>query len=247
MPEELIRPGERLDDLQNGFYLIQDPAGFCFGMDAVLLSSFAKVHPKDNVLDLGTGTGILPVLLAARSEGTVFTGLEIQSASADLARRSIIYNHLEDRVTIIEGDIKEAAALFGAASFRVVVCNPPYLPCGHGKENVSARVSAARHEIFCTLEDVISRTAVILKDHGRFYMVHRPRRLCEIIGMLVRYRLEPKRLRFVYPYVDKEPNMVLIEAVKGVNPGLRTDAPLIVCESGGGFTEEIKEIYAGKR
>ncbi|MBR2765910.1 MAG: tRNA1(Val) (adenine(37)-N6)-methyltransferase [Blautia sp.] len=243
MPENLIKPNERLDDLQNGFYLIQDPAGFCFGMDAVLLSSFANVHRGDNVLDLGTGTGILPVLLAARTTGSVFTGLEIQPESADMAARSVIYNHLEDRITILRGDIKEAATLFGAASFRVVVCNPPYLQGGHGKENGSARVSAARHEILCTLEDVISQTAAVLKDHGRFYMVHRPQRMAEIISMLHRYRLEPKRLRLVHPYMDKEPNLVLIESVKGVNPGLRIAAPLIVCERGGGFTEEIKEIY----
>ena len=243
MPENLIRPNERLDDLQNGYYLIQDPAGFCFGMDAVLLSSFASVRPGDNVLDLGTGTGILPVLMAARTTGTVFTGLEIQPESADMAARSVMYNHLEDRITIIRGDIKEAASLFGAASFRAVVCNPPYLPGGHGKENMSPRVSAARHEILCTLEDVIRQGAAVLKCNGRLYMVHRPQRLSEIIATLLRYRLEPKKLRFVHPYVDKEPNLVLIEAVKGVNPGLRTAAPLIVCERGGGFTEEIKEIY----
>ncbi|MEG1292182.1 MAG: methyltransferase, partial [Lachnospiraceae bacterium] len=166
---------ERLDELhRNGYFIIQDPARFCFGMDAVLLSGFAQVKPEETVLDLGTGTGIIPILLEAKTAGMHFTGLEIQPESADMARRSVLYNHLEDKITIEIGNIKDASAQFGASSFHVVTTNPPYMTGHHGLTNSNKAKAIARHEILCTLEDVIRESAKLLKPQGRFYMVHRP-------------------------------------------------------------------------
>ena len=149
-----LKPGERVDELQrNGYRIIQDPGRFCFGMDAVLLSGFARVKPGERALDLGTGTGIIPILLEARTQGESFTGLEIQEESADMARRSVSMNGLEDRIHIVTGDIKEAAQIFGAASYHVVTCNPPYMTANHGLRNPKEHLAIARHEVLCTLED----------------------------------------------------------------------------------------------
>ena len=243
MTTNLVKENERVDDLQNGCYIIQDPAKFCFGMDAVLLSGFAKVKKGEHVLDLGTGTGIIPVLLSARTEGESFTGLEIQEECAEMANRSVQYNHLENKVRIVQGDIKEAAAVFGAASFHVVTCNPPYMIGQHGLTNPHMPKAIARHEILCTLEDVVSQAAKLLDDRGRFYMVHRPFRLVEIMNVLTKYKLEPKRMQLVYPYIDREPNMVLIEALKGGNSRITVERPLIVYEKPGVYTKSILEIY----
>ena len=243
MTPNLVRENERVDDLQNGCYIIQDPEKFCFGMDAVLLSGFAKVKKGEHVLDLGTGTGIIPVLLSARTEGESFTGLEIQEECAEMASRSVQYNHLENKVRIVQGDIKEAAAVFGAASFHVVTCNPPYMIGQHGLTNPHMPKAIARHEILCTLEDVVSQAAKLLDDRGRFYMVHRPFRLAEIMNVLTKYKLEPKRMQLVYPYIDREPNMVLIEALKGGNSRITVERPLIVYEKPGVYTKSILEIY----
>jgi tRNA1(Val) A37 N6-methylase TrmN6 len=243
MMNNLVRENERLDDLQNGCYIIQDPEKFCFGMDAVLLSGFAKVKKGEHALDLGTGTGIIPVLLSARSQGETFTGLEIQEECAEMACRSVQYNHLEEKVRIVQGDIKEAVNIFGAASFHVVTSNPPYMIGQHGLTNPDMPKAIARHEILCTLEDVVSQAAKLLKDRGRFYMVHRPFRLTEIMNVLTKYRLEPKRMQLVYPYIDREPNMVLIEARKGGNSRITVERPLIVYEKPGVYTKSILEIY----
>ena len=178
--DSLVMPGERVDDLQNGYYVIQNPQKFCFGMDAVLLSGFAKIKNDEHVLDMGTGTGIIPVLLKAKTPGGHFTGLEIQEECAELAQRSVAYNGLEQDIDIVCGDIKEAAEIFGAASFHAVTSNPPYMIGQHGLQNPYMAKAIARHEILCTLEDVVSQTAKVLKDRGRFYMVHRPFRLGEI-------------------------------------------------------------------
>ena len=243
MINNLVRENERVDDLQNGYYIIQDPQKFCFGMDAVLLSGFARVKKGERVLDMGTGTGIIPVLLASKTQGVHFTGLEIQEECADMATRSVQYNNLEDRVSIRQGDIKEAAGIFGAASFHVVTCNPPYMIGQHGLTNPHMPKAIARHEILCTLEDVVSQTAKLLEDRGRFYMVHRPFRLTEIMNVLTKYKLEPKRMQLVYPYIDREPNMVLIEALKGGNSRITVERPLIVYEKPGVYTKEILELY----
>ncbi len=238
---------ERLDDLQNGYFIIQNTKNFCYGIDAVLLSGFARVKPGERVLDLGTGTGIIPILLKAKTPGKHFTGLEIQKESADMARRSVLYNGLEKDIEIRTGDIREAAAVFGRASFSVVTCNPPYMTGSHGLVNPHLPKAIARHEVLCTLEDVISQAAQVLEPRGRFYMVHRPFRLAEIMGLMMKYQLEPKRMRLVYPYVDKEPNMVLIEGLLGGNPRITVEKPLIVYERPGIYTDEIREIYGDGR
>lgn len=241
-----LRQGERLDDLQiKGYEIIQSPGRFCFGMDAVLLSSFATVKMKEKVLDIGTGTGILPILLAAKNGGGSYTGLEIQEESADMARRSVRHNKLEDQIEIVTGDIKEVGELFDNASFDVITTNPPYMIGEHGLKNEKEARYIARHEALCTLDDILRESARMLKVKGRFYMVHRPFRLPEIMTKMCQYGLEPKRMRMVYPYVDKEPNMVLIEGRKGGNPRMTVEPPLIVYEKDGAYTKELLQIYYG--
>ena len=240
---ELIHFGERLDDLQNGYYVIQNPEKFCFGMDAVLLSGFADIKSRERVLDMGTGTGIIPILLKAKGKGNHITGLEIQDECADMAKRSILYNNQESNIDIVCGDIKEAVELFGTASFDCVTSNPPYMIGQHGLQNPHMPKAIARHEILCTLEDLVCQTSKVLKDRGRFFMVHRPFRLAEIFQILTKYKLEPKRMQLVYPYIDREPNMVLIEARKGCNSRITVEKPLIVYEKPGVYTRNVLEIY----
>ena len=242
-----LKPGERLDDLQiKGYEIIQSPGRFCFGMDAVLLSAFAKVKAGECVLDLGTGTGILPILLAAKTKGKHFTGLEIQEESAGMAVRSVKLNGLEEKIDIVTGDIKEAASIFGAASFEVITTNPPYMIGSHGLKNENKALYIARHEALCTIDDILRESAKVLKSKGRFYMVHRPFRLPELLAKMSAAKLEPKRMRLVYPYVDKEPNMVLIEGLKGGNPRMEVEPPLIVYEKDGTYTQELRAMYGMK-
>ena len=242
-----LKSDERLDDLQiNGYEIIQHPGKFCFGMDAVLLANFACVIQKECALDLGTGTGIIPILLTAKTEGMHFTGLEIQEESADMARRSVVHNHLEEKVDIVTGDIKEAAELFGPASFDVITTNPPYMIGHHGIENPSDAKAIARHEVLCDLNDILRESARILKPRGRFYMVHRPFRLAEILSKMIQVRIEPKRMRMVHPFVHKEPNMVLIEGMRGANSRMRVEPPLIVYKEQGVYSEELLLEYAMK-
>lgn len=239
-----LRDDERIDDLQRNHYgIIQRKGVFCFGMDAVLLSGFAAVKKGERALDLGTGTGIIPILLSAKTEGEHFTGLEIQEESADMARRSVSYNHLEERVDIVTGDIKEAGTLFARASFDVVTSNPPYMNDAHGIKNPKDAKAIARHEALCTLEDVVREGTCLLRPGGRFYMVHRPRRLIEIIQTMKKHGLEPKRMKFVHPYRDREANMVLIEAVRGGGALLKAEAPVIVFDENGEYSEEIRTTY----
>ena len=192
---------------------------------------------------MGTGTGIIPILLKSREKGTHFTGLEIQKECADMASRSVAYNGLESAIDIVCGDIKEAAEIFGAASFDVVTSNPPYMIGEHGLRNPYMAKAIARHEVLCTLEDVVSQASRVLKDRGHFFMVHRPFRLAEIFQVMMKYKLEPKRMQLVYPYIDREPNMVLIEACKGGNSRITVERPLIVYEKPGEYTKSILEIY----
>ena len=244
IPNNQLFPEERLDELQrNGYKIIQNPNKFCFGMDAVLLSGFASVKPGEQVLDLGTGTGIIPILLEAKTQGRKFVGLEIQDESADMARRSVKWNHLEEKIEIVTGDVKDASKRFGASSFDVITTNPPYMTGQHGLTNALEAKTIARHEVLCTLDDVIRESAHILPERGRFYMVHRPFRLAEIFDRMKQYKIEPKRMRLVYPFVDKEPNMVLIEGIKGANPRITVDKPLIVYQKQGVYTDEIYDIY----
>lgn len=242
-----LKPEERLDDLQvNGYEIIQHPGKFCFGMDAVLLSNFARVKKGEKVLDLGTGTGIIPILLTAKTEGERFVGLEIQEESADMARRSVAYNHLEEKVEIVTGDIKEAVVIFGAASFDVITTNPPYMIGQHGIANPSDSKAIARHEVLCTLDDIMRESARMLKPRGRFYMVHRPFRLAEILSKMIEVGIEPKRMRMVHPFIEKEPNMVLIEGMRGGNSRMTVERPLIVYKEVGIYSDELLGEYGLK-
>ena len=227
----LVYPGERVDDLQiQGLELIQNPEGFCFCVDAVFLSDFARVKPGESVLDLGTGNGIIPILLSAKTEGKHFTGLEIQDKTADMARRSVAYNGLEDKVEIVTGDIKEAAELFKPAFFDVITTNPPYMLAEHGLRNPDSSKAIARHEVLCSLDDILRESMKLLQDKGRFYMVHRPFRLTEIMIKMNYYKIEPKRIQFIHPYIDKEPVLVLIEGVRGARSRVTVEPPIVIYE-----------------
>ena len=244
MQEIHLQVNERIDDLQrNGYKIIQNPQKFCFGMDAVLLTGFAHAGTGDNLLDIGTGTGIIPLLMEAKYHPAHLTGLEIQEESADMARRSVALNGLSDIIDIVTGDVREADHFFQSASFDCITCNPPYMIGQHGLKNPEDAKAIARHEILCTLEDIVRVTAKLLKPGGHFYLVHRPFRLAEIMTTLSSYKLEPKRMRLVYPYVDKEPNMVLLEAVRGGRPRMIVERPLIIFEKPGVYMQEIRDTY----
>ena len=235
---------ERIDELQrNGYRIIQNRKKFCFGMDAVLLSGFARAEKGERTLDLGTGTCIIPLLMAAKTRGESFAALEIQPDMADMAARSVALNSLEKKITVVTGDIKEASEIFGRASFDVVTCNPPYMDQSHGLRNPDEPRAIARHELLCTFEDVAREAAAVLRPGGRFYLVHRPRRLAELICVLKNHRLEPKRMKLVHPYLESEANMVLLEAVRGGGVQLRVEPPLVVYERPGVYTREIYDIY----
>jgi len=243
-----LKEGERIDDLQrSGFHIIQDPGKFCFGMDAVLLSGFATVKPGERVIDLGCGTGIIPLLLAAKTEGKHFTGLEIQPEMAEMAARSVALNRQEERIEIINGDLKNWGSSRErkeeAGSYDVVTSNPPYIKSTGGLTNPEKTRAVSRHEICCSLEDVADCAARLLRSGGRFYMVHRPDRLPEIITALKDRHLEPKRLKFVHSFADSDANMVLIEAVKGAGRQCRVEKPIIVYSAPGQYTDEIYSVY----
>ena len=241
--KEILLPGERIDDLQrNNLKIIQNEEKFCFGMDAVLLSGFVKVKPGEKVLDMGTGTGLIPIL-SAKTKARHLTALEIQEESADMARRSVAMNGLQEKIEVVTGDIKEASALFGKATFEVVTCNPPYMTDLHGLKNPELPKAIARHEVLCSLEDVVREAAAVLKPNGRFYMVHRPFRLAEIFAVCQKYKLEPKAMQLVHPFADKEPNMVLLECLKGGKSMIKIAPPLIVYKEQGVYTEEIYKVY----
>lgn len=244
---EKIYNNERIDDLQiKGYKIIQNTQGFCFGMDAVLLSDYAKVKKQSRVIDLCSGTGIVPILLEAKYSLTDIEGLEYQKQCVEMAMRSVKMNHQENKIKIREGDVKRIKEYYEQDSFDYVTCNPPYMTGSHGLTNDDYGKAISRHEILCSLEDVIKAAKWLLKPAGHFIMVHRPFRLAEIIYGLKENKLEPKRMRLVYPYVDKEPNMVLIEAVKGGKQRITVESPLIVYQKDGSYTDEIYKIYGEK-
>jgi tRNA1Val (adenine37-N6)-methyltransferase len=232
---------ERLDDLhRNGYKIIQNPDWFCFGMDAVLLSGFAKVHKGQKHVDLCSGSGVVPILLAAKSKGLSFFGVEIQPYMADMANRSIILNGLCDRVSVVCGDLKD----FGtASSYDVVTANPPYEQAGAGGLSPKEHIALARHEIACTLDDVAAAASRLLVPQGRFYMVHRPHRLSDIFLAFNKHGLAPKKLRLVQPKAGGLPNLLLISAIKGGGSFLKVEAPLIVYSQDGSYTKEVYGIY----
>lgn len=239
-----INEWERVDDLQyKGLKIIQDTRGFCFGLDAVLLANFADIKKGDYVIDLGTGTGIIPILIAGKTSAGKVTGLEIQQHISEMASRSVRLNQLEGKINILHGDLKEGVGLFGAASCDVVTCNPPYMNYGGGLVNPNDFKAISRHEIKCTLEDVISVSSKILKAGGKLNLIHRPERIVDIIWLMRLYKLEPKRIRFVYPSPSKKANLVLIEGARNGNPQLKMMAPLYVYNDRGEYSDEIHQIY----
>lgn len=236
---------EIVDTLKNGYKIIQDSERFKFGIDAVMLSHFAfeKIRNGENVIDLGTGNGIIPLLLT-KSRAKSLTGLEIQAENVDLAQRSVALNNLSDKIQIIHGDIKSVSEKFPKHSFDVVVTNPPYMINEHGKQNPSDAKSIARHEILCNLEDIISAADYLLKPCGKFFMIHKPFRIPEIFNALINHKIEPKEMQLISPFLGKEPNLVLIEARKNGNPRLKIHENLIVYDKPGIYTESINQIYA---
>lgn len=239
-----IKPTERIDNLErNNLKIIQDPGRFCFGMDAVLLSGFVHVKKDAKILDMCTGTGIIPILLSAKTEASFIDALEIQKESAEMADRSVRMNDLQDKIKITAGDIKEADKIYGKAVFDAVTCNPPYMIDNHGLKNPDDAMAIARHEVLCSFDDVAKEASAVLKPGGNLFLVHRPFRLAEIFETLKKYKLEPKRMQLVYPFVDKEPNMVLIEASRGGRPRMEILKPLIIYKQADVYTDDIYQLY----
>ena len=239
-----LHPGERIDDLGlGGLKIIQNPQHFCFGMDAVLLSSFAKAYAKEDVLDLCTGNGIIPILLSAKTTARHITGLELLAENVALAERSVALNGLSERISLVEADVKDASALLGAGRFDVITCNPPYMKEGQGLVNDRDVVTLAKHEVEISLSDITSQAAKLLKPKGRVYFVHRPYRLAELLVAMHEAGIEPKRLRMVQPFADKKPNLVLVEGAKGAKAFLEVEAALVVYEDVGKYTDEVLGMY----
>lgn len=235
----------KTDTLKNGYKILQDSERFQFGIDAVLLADYASksLKEKESVIDLGTGTGIIPLLMVNKCKTAAFTGLEVQKESAEMAARSVAMNELEGQIQIVHGDLKEAGSLFPRHSFNVVTCNPPYMIDAHGRNNEQDALTIARHEVLCTLEDIVTAADYLLASHGSFFMIHRPFRLPEIFSSLEKHKMEMKRMRLIYPFADKEPNMVLIEARKNAKRRLTIEPPLIVRNDDGEYTIEVQDIY----
>ncbi len=241
------------DTLKNGYKILQDSERFQFGIDAVLLADFAGKGLKagQQLIDLGSGTGIIPLLMYSRVADSKnpphFTGLEIQSESAEMAAKSVALNGLEEHIKIVNGDLKQASELFGRHSFNLVTCNPPYMIYQHGAANELDAMTIARHEVLCTLEDVVAAADYLLAPHGSFFLIHRPFRLPEIFESLSKHKLEAKRMRLIHPFPNKEPNMVMIEARKNAKRRLTIEPPLVVRDNtgpnAGNYTDEIRKIY----
>lgn len=246
MDNYLLSPEERIDDLQTGnLKIIQNPNLFCFGTDAVLLSDYASssIRKGSKVLDLCSGNGIIPLLLTQKSFAAEIVGIEIQEESVFLAQRSVKMNNLEDKIRIICGDLKDSEAIFGKRSFDYITCNPPYKESGGGLLNKTSPTTIARHEIMCNLEDIIGVSSIILKQYGKLCLVHRPERLADILCLMRKYNIEPKRLRMVHPSAEKTATMVLVEGAYQGNPKLHLDPPLYVYKEPNVFSDEIITIY----
>lgn len=241
-----LKKNERIDDLQyKGLKIIQNTSGFCFGIDAVLLANFAKgMKRADTVVDLCTGTGIIAVLLCGKTNAKNIIGVEIQEEYAEMANRSVMLNNIQDRVKILNKDLNKLSEEVQAASVDAVTVNPPYKKVGSGIINDADSMTIARHEVSCTLEDVIKESSRLLKSGGTFYMVHRPERLVDIFCLMRNYKIEPKRVMFVHPTVNKAPNIVLIEGSKNGGSFLKFENPLYVYDEDGNYTNELYEFEA---
>lgn len=238
-----IKNDENIDDLQlNGLMLIQKKDGFKFGVDAVLLSDFANVKKKHKVIDLCTGTGIIPFLLYGKYNPSSIKGIEIQEDMVEMANRSVELNKINN-IEFIHSDLKDIKFLKTLEKADVVTVNPPYKLSNAGIVNPSDKLSIARHEILCNLENVIEASRVLLKDNGRLFMVHRPERLADIITLMRKYKIEPKRIRMVHPNKNKAPNIVLIEGQRDGGAFLKWDNPIYVYNEDGSYSDQINEIY----
>lgn len=244
-----LKNNERIDDLQfKDLKIIQNSQGFCFGIDAILLSDFAKDMKKSElVVDLCTGTGVIPILLAGKTEAKKIIGVEIQEECADMAKRSVALNNLENRVEIINVDLKLLKNVIPSATVDVVTVNPPYMKKGTGVINEKNAIIISKHEVSCTLEDVIKEAARLLKFNGEFYMIHKSERIADVFCTMRKYKIEPKRIRFVYPQVDKPSNLVLVEGARSGKEFLKHEKPLIVYKENKEYTDEIYKIYNIKR
>ncbi len=225
--EVKIKSNERIEEINESVRVIQNPDGFCYGTDAVMLAKFVNAKKTDKLIDFCTGTGIIPLLLSILTPCTDMTALEIQEEVADMAFRSVKLNELEDKIDVKCADLRKARELFEAESVDVITCNPPYMIANTGKQNINDAKTISRHEVLCTLNDVVENAAYLLKTGGRFYMVHRPERLADIMHIMKEKRLEPKRMQLVHSSFDKAPSLVLIEGQKGRNAGLRVIEPVL--------------------
>ncbi|MFA7672452.1 MAG: tRNA1(Val) (adenine(37)-N6)-methyltransferase [Clostridia bacterium] len=244
----MVNEDERIDDLQlEGLKLVQNKKQFCFGTDAVLISYFAQVKHNASVIDLGTGNGVIPLLLYGRYKPRKIVGLEIQKDIYDLAVRNAQYNGLEDKISFVHGDIRNVKEYFIGGLFDHVVTNPPYLKSGTGIVNSNDVVSNARHEILCTLEDILKASRYLLKSKGIFTMVHRPERLTDILSVMRLYSIEPKTIRFIHSSANNPAILVLVQGLKDMNPALSVKAPLIMCNADGSYTDELNMIYGRNR
>ncbi|MEL7648484.1 MAG: tRNA1(Val) (adenine(37)-N6)-methyltransferase [Sedimentibacter sp.] len=242
--DTVLKEDERIEDLQcKGLKIIQNKKWFCFGMDAVLLTNYCDIKNNSKIVDLGTGTGIIPILLSGKRNYLKAYAVEIQEEVAEMAKRSVALNGLQEKIEVLNIDFKDAGKYLEPNSFDAVISNPPYKLNNSGIVNPLDKKAISRHEIACTLEDVISTAAMLLKQYGRFYMVHRPDRLADIICLLRKYRLEPKQIRFVHPKAAAKPNMVLIRASKNGNPELKFDPPLYIYSDDGRYTDDVYDIY----
>lgn len=249
MENTFVNPYERLDDLQlNGLKIIQNPSWFCFGTDAVLLADYAakSIKKSAKVLDLCSGNGIIPLLLSQKSNAEKIYGIEIQDAVAEMAARSVSLNKLEDKIEIVNGDLKDSERIFGKRFFNNITCNPPYKENGGGLTNKSDPTTLARHEILCSLEDTIRVSSILLEPYGKLCMIHRPERLADIISLMRKYKIEPKRLRFIHPSAHKTATMILVEGSLYGRPKLFLDPPLYVYKDKNIYSDEINQIYERK-
>ena len=244
-----LKENERIDDLEfNGLKIIQNKDGFCFGIDSVLLSDFSRDLPKNTTaLDLGTGTGILGILLCGKTNLSKIYGIEIQKDVADMAKRSIELNNLTNKFEIINDDIKNLSNHFQNNSFDAIISNPPYKKDNCGIKNESETKLISRHEITASLEDFISISSKLLKNNCSLYMVHRPERLSDLFYLLKKYKLEPKKLRIVQSYYDSKPKLILVKATKNAKSFLNIEKPLIIYNKDGSYTDEIYEIYGKEK
>ncbi|MCH3965372.1 MAG: tRNA1(Val) (adenine(37)-N6)-methyltransferase [Clostridium sp.] len=243
-----LKEDETLDDLQiKGIHIIQKKNAFRFGVDSVLLANFARIRPKIKVIDLCSGTGIIPFIIAGKTSAEHITGIEIQRDMVDMAKRSIAFNKMEDRISFVDKDITDVGFLKVMSKVDVITVNPPYKLKNSGIINKNDKNAIARHEIFCTLEDVVRASKILLKDNGRFYMIHRPDRLVDIMCCMRKYEIEPKLMRMIHPCTGKAPNMVLVEGRNNGGRFLKWDKPLYIHTEDGGYTEEINKIYGRDR